>query len=306
MDERRDFTLRQLETFVCAARAGNFARAADTLGISQPAVSDQIAALERRLGKRLFARRRGKPPLLTPDGIDLLQKAENLLSTSRAMRADAPVERTERVRVRLCIGPRLRDVYLKPILPRLYREHPEIELDMVPLLARGEVQSALEEGAIDLVVYSVGEPIASWPNLRLVCDVPTVLIAAPGTGARLQSGAVMLAELAFILPPTANLSEHWLERQLDRLGYRSNLPVRYVDFTDVIEQMVADGAGISVLMHEQVAAAIAAGRIEALPLPFPPMRRVTARSRAAPLEARIVEDYLIQAFGAGAEKPPQS
>ena len=45
----RDFTLRQLRTFICAARAGSFSHAAAELGISQPAVSDQIALLEDRL-----------------------------------------------------------------------------------------------------------------------------------------------------------------------------------------------------------------------------------------------------------------
>lgn len=297
MDEpQRDFTLRQLGTFVCAARAGSFALAASELGISQPAVSDQIAALERRLGKQLFARRRGKPPLLTADGVDLLQKAESMLSTSRAMRGDQPPAADSRVHVRLCIGPRLRDAYLKPILPRLYREHPEIELELIAPMARADVQLALEDGGIDLLVYSVGEPMASWPNIRLVCDVPTVIIAAPGTQARLASGTLALDDLTFILPATANLSENWIERQLDRLGYRSKHAPRYSEFADVVEQMVADGLGISVLMQEQVAASIAEGRVEMLPLPFPPMRRITARARTAPAAARVVEDYLIAAF----------
>ncbi|MGE5721767.1 MAG: LysR family transcriptional regulator, partial [Sphingomonadales bacterium] len=74
----RDFTLRQLATFVQAARAGSFAKAADQLGISQPAVSDHIATLERRIGRPLFIRRRGASSQLTEAGTELLRKAEML------------------------------------------------------------------------------------------------------------------------------------------------------------------------------------------------------------------------------------
>ncbi len=92
----RDFTLRQLRTFICAARAGSFSHAAAELGISQPAVSDQIALLEDRLGHTLFVRRLGTTPQLTAEGVKLLETAGTLIDTSKSMRcgggqaADAP------------------------------------------------------------------------------------------------------------------------------------------------------------------------------------------------------------------------
>ena len=95
----RDFTLGQLRTFVAAARARSFSRAADQLGISQPAVSEQIAMLEGRLGHRLFIRRRGASPVLTPDGASLLERAEALLNASQGLRNERDVQR-QRVRPR--------------------------------------------------------------------------------------------------------------------------------------------------------------------------------------------------------------
>lgn len=68
----------QLEAFERAAREGSFTAAADALGLTQPAVSTRIAALERELGGALFERG-NKRLLLTPLGETLLPYAEKML-----------------------------------------------------------------------------------------------------------------------------------------------------------------------------------------------------------------------------------
>ncbi|KPL66888.1 hypothetical protein SZ64_01490 [Erythrobacter sp. SG61-1L] len=292
--DKRDFTLQQLRTFVCAAKAGSFSRAADQLGISQPAVSDQISMLEDRLGCQLFIRRRGTTPLLTHDGTKLLESAEMMLSASKEMRGDEPGAR--RQRVRLCIGPRLRDVYLKPALPRLYREHPEIELVLMPLIRPDEVQSGFDRGKIDIVVYSVGQVIGSWPNVRHIAEVPTALVGAPGTRAKLDSGELSYDDLNYIIHSSDAQPEHWVELQFRRKGIKPVRPFLYVEFPDIIQQMVEDGQGVAVLMHEQVAGSIASGRLEVLDGDFPPLQRLVARSPTATPAARIVEEFVLAAL----------
>jgi DNA-binding transcriptional LysR family regulator len=296
-DARRDFTIRQLTIFVAVARAGNFGRAAQQLGISQPAVSSCIAKLEARLERCLFLRRAGAPPLLTREGRELLEKAEGLLRTSDAIRADAAELDSGRRRVRLCIGPLLRDRYLKPLLPRLYRDHPEIELELVPVIPHGDVQAALDKRQIDLIVITVGRIAEGWANVRLIGQIPTVMVGPPGIRAQLEARVMEIADLPFILPATGNLSEHWTEGQLRRLGYELRQPVVYLDFPDVIQEMVAAGQGISVLMREQVAQDIANGRLEVCGPDFPPMQRVIARGQGAGAAVQLVEDYLVAALG---------
>ncbi|MEM9953795.1 MAG: LysR family transcriptional regulator [Chloroflexota bacterium] len=69
----------QLEAFVRVARDGNFTRAADALGLTQPAVSTRIGLLETELGGQLFERR-GRIMLLTPLGERFLPYAQRMIN----------------------------------------------------------------------------------------------------------------------------------------------------------------------------------------------------------------------------------
>lgn len=68
----------KLRTFVTAAELGNFTAASRRLGISQPAVSQQIGELERLCGRDLFVRGRGEVAL-TPAGETFLRYARRIL-----------------------------------------------------------------------------------------------------------------------------------------------------------------------------------------------------------------------------------
>lgn len=290
-----DFTLRQLGTFVCAARSGSFALAADQLGISQPAVSDHIAALERHLGHRLFDRRRGAAPTLTREGIDMLHRAEALLSTSQAMRGETRTRRGEdKVRIRLSIGNRSRDAILKPLLPRIYTELPHVELEILPALPAAQIPAALQKGEVDLLLYTVGRAPPRLPNFHALGQVPLAMVAAPETALLVEAGTLALEDLQFILPDFGIVAEQWLERQLAMAGIRPRRPVRYLEFTDVIQGIVEEGLGVSILTREQVVPALAAGRLARIGPALEPMQRVMARSPLAPRATDALERLLIQ------------
>lgn len=75
-------TLRELRLFLAVARSGSLLRAADDIGLSQPALSKAIAELERTLGVRLFDRgNRGVAP--TPHGEILLRHAAGVFEELR-------------------------------------------------------------------------------------------------------------------------------------------------------------------------------------------------------------------------------
>lgn len=299
---RRDFTFRQLSSFVAAARSGSFAQAADQLGISQPAVSDHINALEHHIGHTLFERRRGTTPRLTKQGVDMLHRAESLLRTSQSMlRPNGRNGVNGRVRIRVSVGSRLREVYLKPLLPQLYAEHPAIEIELAPVMPMRDVPAALEKGDIDLLFYTVSRVPDNIPNVRLIRDVPIVIVTSPELADRVRSGAMAIEDVSFILPNNGVITEQWLERQLNEAGILPNGPIRYIEFSDVIQSMVESGFGASILMLEQVKEALRGGQLVALGPNLAPMKRIVARAPSAPRGTEVLEKSLVRALRAVAD-----
>ncbi|MGA8786041.1 MAG: LysR family transcriptional regulator, partial [Polaromonas sp.] len=79
--------MRRLEYFVAVAEAGSFSKAAAALVMSQPALSQQVAALEQETGQRLLNRTgRGADP--TEAGLALLTHARAIFELAERARAD--------------------------------------------------------------------------------------------------------------------------------------------------------------------------------------------------------------------------
>lgn len=142
--------LNAVRTFVTAAETGQFSEAADALSITQQGVSKRIAALERYLGVRLFARTpRGAQ--LTIDGQAFLPHARELLRA--ADRADASVRPGRRA---LRVDIVARRIVTSTLLHDFHRTHPGIDLDIITLDADldGAV-TAVDTGTIDATFHAV-------------------------------------------------------------------------------------------------------------------------------------------------------
>lgn len=139
--------LAALRAFVTVAESGGFSTAAHLLGISQPAVSFQIAGLENACTVALFRRR---PKLaLTEVGRDLLIRARLILAHVDAFE-DALVDHNGLKRGRLAIGYTAAHIAM-PILARFMEAYPLVRLvtaqhEAAALLAQ------LEDGTLDLVL----------------------------------------------------------------------------------------------------------------------------------------------------------
>jgi len=143
--------LNQLRGFLAITQAGSFTKAAETLFVTQPALSLQVKALEEELGEQLFERQ-GKQLLLTNAGQVLLERVEQILGLVEQTRQE--VQALQGLRGgRLIIG--ANDSYCLYLLPNLiqfFREKfPEIELrfanrhsaEIVSLVAKGQVDFGL-------------------------------------------------------------------------------------------------------------------------------------------------------------------
>jgi molybdenum-dependent DNA-binding transcriptional regulator ModE len=81
-------TFRRLEVFIAVVEAGGFIAGADRLGISHPSVSNHVKALERQVGCKLFARRKGIGANLTEQGRRLYERPTRLLQEASLLTRD--------------------------------------------------------------------------------------------------------------------------------------------------------------------------------------------------------------------------
>jgi DNA-binding transcriptional LysR family regulator len=204
--------LRQLEYFAAVARHRHFRRAAESLYVTQSAVSQAVRRLEAELGLELLRRRPGaQPPVeVTPAGADLLARAEAILADvaqARAAMDEHAGTLRGGVRAAATAGDALR---VAASLARFGREHPGVRValrqcsgsEVVDLVVSGDYEvavAALPEGALvpddvdaaplraEPLVLLVGpdDPLAGASGVKLwdVRDRPFVL-AEPGSALR--------------------------------------------------------------------------------------------------------------------------
>ncbi|MGB7373080.1 hydrogen peroxide-inducible genes activator [Pontixanthobacter sp.] len=120
-------SLRQLQYLVAIEDTQHFGRAADSVNVTQPTLSQQIKELELRLGSTLVER--GRPVRLTPIGRDIAARARRVLRDISqikliAERSKDGMAGTIRLGVSPTIGP-----YLMPLaVVRLHRDYPALKL----------------------------------------------------------------------------------------------------------------------------------------------------------------------------------
>jgi len=158
MPRQREATLRQLSYLVAVAEQGSFRRAADSLEITQPTLTAQIASLEGSLGLVLFERSR-RGATVSSAGRDLLPHARRVLEESRGFHDLASSLGGEGAGTyRLGVTPTLGPYLLPTILPKIHAEFPELKF-YVREAAPSDLEEELKSARHDLILTTL--PIMS-------------------------------------------------------------------------------------------------------------------------------------------------
>lgn len=135
-----------VRAFTLVADFASFTRAAQSLGVTQSAISLKIKRLEQRLDMRLVERT-PRSVRLTDTGADFLSRARDLLAAhDRALAPEAPPRR-----LTIGISDHVAGPDLAPLLSRMARFDPALRLD-VRIGLSGELAAAFEAGTFDAVV----------------------------------------------------------------------------------------------------------------------------------------------------------
>ncbi len=244
MADSLPFDLRALELFLAVCDAGTMAQAARRLGLTQPAISQAIADMERRMGIALFDRS-ARPLALTAAGGALRQRASALLSEARQI---APLLReAEHARLPL-LRAGLVDSLSRALLAPLARALGE-KAEQVSLLSglTASHAGALLTRQLDLLVGADDldeiEGLERWP---LVTE-PYVLLLPAALPA--PARVVDLGELARQVPlvrfSARSKTGMEVERHLRRLRLDLPRPLEF-DTPYGVTAAVAEGAGFAI------------------------------------------------------------
>ncbi|TMV06415.1 hydrogen peroxide-inducible genes activator [Ruegeria sediminis] len=241
-----EITLRQIRYFETLVRVGQFRRAAQQLGISQPSLSLQISAFEDALGVRLLERHRSGL-ILTPEGRDVAELAEKVLHQVEGLASYAtPLRDGLRGTLRLGSTPTIGPYLLPHVLKRLHAAHPDLRL-LVRDGAPRELAEDLAAGRHDMILTQLpvqGEVFRIRPLFR----EPLHLAVAPEhdlAGRTRVERAELAGQTVLSLGPS-----YRLHRQIADLCEDVGAVLR-TDFEgtslDALRQMVSMNMGVTLL-----------------------------------------------------------
>jgi DNA-binding transcriptional LysR family regulator len=281
-------SLRALECLVAVADSGSITEAARLLHSSQPAVSHQLAVLERETGTVLF-RREPRGVTLTPAGRAAVADARRAVdAAASAVRSARAAGEAAGGSLRLACAQSLTVPLLAPVIRRWHRRHPDVAISLRESAAPEDLLGFVASGEADIVIVPVSAPD------RLTTTVVAeeeIVLAAPSGHPLARQPAVRIqdldgAQLVHFAPE--NGLSGWLDHALTVAGVRPEAVMRTA-VTAAAPQLAAAGLGVAVCPVSAVSAGFP-GAVR----PFSPrwVRELGALTPAAPdpLAARFIAD----------------
>jgi DNA-binding transcriptional LysR family regulator len=244
------FTLRQLDVFASLCATRSFRRSAESLGISQASVSNQMKTLEDQLGLALFARKPGQRPTLTAEGMAFLDDLRAFQAAGEVLAAHrrrGPGDAPQTVRYKILIGQGLLDGYVRSKLDRFFAANPQIELAFDPQPPSGSLARDLEDGNYDFALIHRREQRSVETYFRQLALVRGGIYGHRkfAEGKRLPLLAEEINALPFIMPLVASTQEREVLQTFERYGIRPRRVIGHTQYYDVMGAMLERGVGVS-------------------------------------------------------------
>jgi DNA-binding transcriptional LysR family regulator len=277
-------SLRQIECLLAIRDAGGFSRAAERLGLSQPALSGQIRELESLLGLRLVDRTTRRVALTPAGEAFATRAAAGLAELDRAQAEAQGRAALSAGRLRLVAPPLLAAGLMPGVMADFARAHPGLALTLSDL-PTDDIIARLRDGRADAGIGTFPPGLPDLDARPLFRDV-LMLFAAPGhplAGLSQVPWAALEGQALVALGRESGL------RLLAEMGFeRAGLalrPVQEVAQVATALALVAAGFGVAVLPGYARIAPQAAG-LAVRPLDGAPIGRQIAalipRDRSAP------------------------
>jgi DNA-binding transcriptional LysR family regulator len=290
----RHATLRQLRIFVSAATHLSFARAAEELHVSAPAVSIQIAQLEREALAPLFERL-GRRLYLTDAGTTLLRASTAILVQIRAVEEELAALRGVEGGL-LDVGViSAGDYFLPTLLADFCARHRGVHIAL-SVCNREELIHKLDHNLVDLAVMSQQPEGDEFKSVAFATH-PIVIVAAPRhrlAGAR-RIPLSALAREPFIAREHGSHTRIVMDETLRRARLKPVIAIEASN-NETVKQAVAAGFGVAFISTHAIALEVQARRLAVLEIAELPVRRkwfaVQRHGKRLPAVARAFVAFL--------------
>jgi DNA-binding transcriptional LysR family regulator len=211
--------LRDIEYFAVIADHGNLARAAEALGLSQPALSKSLRRLESAVDAKLV-RRTPKGVELTSEGVALHSRVRQLrLSLIDVTREISDLSHGREGHLRIGLGTGIAEYLLEGALRKLLSDAPKLAL-RIAVEANDTLMLALRKGDLDLVVSGI-PAIESADLVQEHLYDDEFVVYASLDHPLVQRKSVTIADLAqarWAAPAANTLSWQYLRRAFEERG----------------------------------------------------------------------------------------
>lgn len=237
-------TLRQMRAFVALAKTGNFTLAAQSMHVTQSALSGLIKELEQTLGARVVDRNTRKIAL-TEIGRELFPLFSQMLDDlDGALTNIAEYTRLKKGVVRIA-APQLMACTVAPSAIAAYRAaHPDVQVRLADCEVEGVIARVLS-GEVDLGIGPEREPASPQLQARELFEMPFALVYPQGHPLQALERVTWadLAQHSFI-----SLQGQFTERLRADMREAPPLPANEVTFMTTALAMVSAGLGVTVCL----------------------------------------------------------
>ncbi|HHS7812344.1 LysR family transcriptional regulator [Pseudomonas putida] len=253
--------LKFLETFVWVARLKSFRLTADKLFTTQASISSRIAVLEGELGVKLFLRD-SRGVSLTPEGLKVLDYAEQVLDTMSALKQSIETRSSKVGRVRIGVMDTVIHTWLSPLVAQMTERYPRVEIELVADTSLN-LCDQLQKGFLDIVLQTDLVRHESVRSLELASHPLGWIVASNSIYNREYADLGELAQER-IITYSKNSRPH--QDLLALMQAKGVLAPRLncVNSVSAITRLLGDGFGIGVLPPVLVAEELARGELTLL------------------------------------------
>ncbi|MGG2021062.1 LysR family transcriptional regulator [Pseudomonas sp. S8] len=253
--------LKFLETFVWVARLKSFRLTADKLFTTQASISSRIAVLEGELGVKLFLRD-SRGVSLTPEGLKVLDYAEQMLDTMSALKQSIETRSSKVGRVRIGVMDTVIHTWLSPLVAQMTDLYPRVEIELVADTSLN-LCDQLQKGFLDIVLQTDLVRHESVRSLELASHPLGWIVASNSIYNREYADLGELAQERIITYSKNSRPHQDLLALMQANGVLAPR-LNCVNSVSAITRLLGDGFGIGVLPPVLVAEELARGELTLL------------------------------------------